>query len=168
MEYDSVQLVNDFITEDDLEKLKEDTKEIQNVGKLNEEINLLYVAVTRTKNNIYIPEPLVPAGFPPSSRILVMKDAHAEEKKDFMSFPKKAGGHKKTRQRPQNRKESAHGYIREKHRQAYQPWTEDLDYRLTVLYCKGASMKDMANQLGRTRGAIWARIVKLELQDMYG
>lgn len=54
MEYDAIQLVNDFITE---EKLIKDKKSVwKNTSKLNEEINLLYVAVTRTRNSIHIPE----------------------------------------------------------------------------------------------------------------
>jgi superfamily I DNA/RNA helicase len=56
MEYDSIQLVNDFVTEEKLNKLKEESKEGElNVAKLNEEINLLYVAITRAKNTIHIP-----------------------------------------------------------------------------------------------------------------
>ena len=56
-EYDAIQLVNDFITEEKLEKLLTEQKEEDiNKSKINEEINLLYVAVTRTKNSIHIPE----------------------------------------------------------------------------------------------------------------
>ena len=45
MEYDAIHLVNDFITEEKLEKLKDDRKKGEiNMAKLNEEINLLYVA----------------------------------------------------------------------------------------------------------------------------
>src|SRR5690606_25057094 len=53
MEYDAVQLVNDFITEEAIEKTLTDFSEKANHSKLNEEINLLYVAVTRTKNSIH-------------------------------------------------------------------------------------------------------------------
>ncbi len=69
MEYDSVQIVNDFISEEKLEKLSENKKkETLNVSKLNEEINLLYVAVTRTRNSLYIPETLMPKELPASSQ----------------------------------------------------------------------------------------------------
>lgn len=61
LEYDEVTLVNDFITEDKIIKL------VKEIGfntlikdKLAEEINLLYVAVTRTKNRLNIPEELLP------------------------------------------------------------------------------------------------------------
>lgn len=63
MEYDAIQLVNDFISEEKLDKLKEDKRKELNLPKLNEEINLLYVAVTRTRNSIHIPETLMPNEF---------------------------------------------------------------------------------------------------------
>ena len=62
MEYDTVRLVNDFITEAKLEKLAADPAFSEsNTDKLKEEINLLYVAVTRAKNALYIPADLAPA-----------------------------------------------------------------------------------------------------------
>jgi len=61
MEYDEVTLANDFITE---EKVKKQAAEfgsnIQARNKLAEEINLLYVAVTRTKNILNIPKEMLP------------------------------------------------------------------------------------------------------------
>ena len=72
MEYDSVHLVKDFITED---KIKRQVAELENdekkINKLNEEINLLYVAITRTRNSLHIPEGLLPAAFPASPHIHV-------------------------------------------------------------------------------------------------
>ncbi|MEQ8925010.1 MAG: UvrD-helicase domain-containing protein, partial [Fulvivirga sp.] len=59
MEYDTIQIVNDFISEEKLEKLlKEIKKDDLNYGKLNEEINLLYVAITRARSSVHIPETL--------------------------------------------------------------------------------------------------------------
>ena len=81
MEYDAIQLVNDFITEKKLEKLKEDKNADEIIAaKLNEEINLLYVAVTRAKNCIYIPEDLIPIGFPESTQIHLIEVEHKEGK----------------------------------------------------------------------------------------
>ena len=52
MEYDAIQLVNDFISEEKLEKLKEDKKaEEINATKLNEEINLLDRKSTRLNSS---------------------------------------------------------------------------------------------------------------------
>ncbi len=61
MEYDVVTLENDFMNETTLLKLLKDSKkEDLSTQKLLEEINILYVAVTRTKNLLHIPEELMP------------------------------------------------------------------------------------------------------------
>jgi Superfamily I DNA and RNA helicases len=54
MEYDEVTLLNDFITE---EKLKRYIGEKQDEDRLIEEINILYVAVTRAKIELNMPAP---------------------------------------------------------------------------------------------------------------
>lgn len=87
MEYDTVQLINDFISEEKLERIfEENDLEDINLAKLNEEINLLYVAVTRTKNELYIPEKLLPSEFPKSPQIHLTTEGN-----EFIKsiFPKK-------------------------------------------------------------------------------
>lgn len=138
MEYDSVRLVNDFISEETLEKLKKEKKpEEINETKLNEEINLLYVAVTRTKNKIHIPESLMPIDFPDSTQIQIIKDL-PEEKKTEKSYTV--------------------DQVREKHKGAYQPWTTELDQELIDLFYEGISGNDLAKHFGRTKGAISSRL----------
>ena len=166
MEYDAIQLVNDFISEEKLDKLKEDKKAKEiNATKLNEEINLLYVAVTRTKNSIHIPEPLMPSEFPKSSQIHVMKVVSEEEKEQQRKEELK----QKT-DKAESKTEKAYSVeeVRTKHKDAYKPWTPELDNELTVMYCEGVNVKDMAKHFGRTRGAITSRIKKLELEELYG
>ena len=79
MEYDSIELADDFITEKKLKKIiesqKEDDKKEQDprsIITLNEEINLLYVAITRTKNIINIQEEMVPRWLPHSNHIKII------------------------------------------------------------------------------------------------
>jgi F-box protein 18 (helicase) len=156
MEYDSVQLVDDFITEKRLEKQKDD-KENFNAGKLNEEINLLYVAVTRTRNVLYIPDTLIPEDFPPSPNIQIIPVPTAEEKKKEATTP------------PYNRKEvkeKSYTYekIRTVNKDAFKSWTDDLDNELTTMFYDGATIGVMAKHFGRTYGAIKARLNKLELE----
>lgn len=57
--------------------------------------------------------------------------------------------------------------IRKTHQNAYQPWTEDDDHRLELLYCEGKSIADLSQEFGRNRGAIRSRIKKLELKEKY-
>jgi len=166
MEYDAIQLVNDFISEEKLTKLKEDKKANEiNVTKLNEEINLLYVAVTRTRNSIYIPESLMPSEFPKSAQIHTMKVVREAEKEE----QRKSVMTKKT-EKKESKIEKVYSVeeLRIKHTDAYKPWTTDLDNELTIMYCEGVDLKDMAKYFGRTRGAISARIKKLELEELYG
>lgn len=58
--------------------------------------------------------------------------------------------------------------IRTKHKDAYKPWTPELDTELTTMFCEGINPKDIAKHFGRTRGAITSRIKKLELEELYG
>jgi F-box protein 18 (helicase) len=162
MEYDTVQLVNDFITEEKIKKIKEE-KADYDLNKINEEINLLYVAVTRTKNSLFIPEALLPNGFPTSAQIHITKAATQEQK---VTQPVKTVVNSK----PTTTKDKSYSFDerRQKHKEAYLPWTAELDDELTVMYCEGASVKDLAAHFGRTRGAIRSRIKKLELSELYG
>lgn len=83
MEYDTVYLVEDFITEPRLEKMKAEHKASNqplNITKWNEEINLLYVAATRAKCILYIPEALLPNDSIPGTHISVIKN----EKKEYL------------------------------------------------------------------------------------
>lgn len=164
MEYDAVQLVNDFITKEKLEKLKEEEKKL-NGRKLAEEINLLYVAITRTKNTLYIPETLMPVELPKSSRIHVTKVLSKEEKENekINETSKKINQNLQPKQKTYTLSE-----VRKKYQGAYLPWTPELDKELTEMFCKGAGEAQLAKHFGRTRGAISSRIKRLELHLLYG
>lgn len=164
MEYDAVQLVNDFISEEKLKNLKPEEK-VLNKSKLNEEINLLYVAITRTRNTLYIPETLMPVEFPKSPYIKVTKVLSTDETPEVL--PKTL---KDIFKAPIVSIDKAYDVaeIRTKHKGAYKPWTVDLDEELTKMFCEGISGKDLAIHFGRTPGAISSRIKKLELREIYG
>ncbi|HZW66820.1 MAG TPA: UvrD-helicase domain-containing protein [Hanamia sp.] len=167
MEYDSVQIVNDFITEEKLEKLTDNKKKEKiNKDKLNEEINLLYVAVTRAKNSLYIPETLMPKEFPPSSQIHIIKVVQEEETAKVQSAFDM--NHVYLEQAMITGKTNSFQQIRQTHKSAYLPWTDELDEELTTMYCEGVNIRDMMKHFGRTRGAINSRIKKLELEELYG
>ena len=57
---------------------------------------------------------------------------------------------------------------RKTHRNAYQPWTEEDDTRLELLFCEGNSVTKLSELFGRNSGAIRSRIKKLELKEKYG
>jgi hypothetical protein len=165
MEYDSIQLANDFITEEKLANLVNDENKIVDYTKLNEEINLLYVAVTRARSSLYIPAPLIPVDYKPSEEIHVMKTAH-ENKNNNETEQKQQSKVKHVSE--DTEKAYSLEKIRAKHTEAYKPWTTLQDDELTVMYCEGVNVKDIAKHLGRTTGAIRSRIKKLELEELYG
>jgi F-box protein, helicase, 18 len=167
MEYDSIQIVNDFITEEKLEKLTRDKKNDIDIAKLNEEINLLYVTVTRARSSVYIPDTLIPANFVPSEQIHIIKTAIENDKQVSLANEPKPIVIGKLNQ---NIVPKAYSYeqVRAEHKEAYMPWTTEQDDELTVMFCEGVSIKAMAKNFGRTRGAIRSRINKLELGDLYG
>jgi F-box protein 18 (helicase) len=163
MEYDTIHLVNDFITEERIEKLLEDSEMASmNYAQLNEEINLLYVAITRTRNSIHMPGTLLPADFTPSASVHVTR-VESQEKKTAQKTPQT-----ENLQTGPNRKKNYMEEVREKHRTAYKPWTQELDDELTEMYCEGVNVKDMAIHFERTKGGIRSRIKKLELEELYG
>ncbi|HMS33232.1 MAG TPA: 3'-5' exonuclease [Ignavibacteria bacterium] len=160
MEYDEVHLVNDFMTEVKLEKLTMDkTANVPDQTKLNEEINLLYVAITRAKNSVHIPEQLMPKEFPRSSQIHIIKtdDEDRQQTKPWSSWQTnyKTGTVKD--------KSIMIDELRMKHSEAFMPWTRELDSELRRMFDEGISVNKIAKQFGRTKGAIAARLEKLQL-----
>ncbi len=159
MEYDSIQIADDFVSEERLVKIKADknSDEIDH-AKLNEEINLLYVAVTRAKNTIYIPEKLLPTYIPGSPQIVITSDTG------------KGGGNRLINSNPKHGSKANDGRYSIKRTMAnysgaYQPWTEELDEELIDMYLGKEGIKIMAEYFGRTEGAVRSRIKKLDLDD---
>ena len=64
MEYGEVELCEDFIREETLQKVHEDPlpQPESRLLALQEEVNVLYVGATRTQSHLYVPEELVPSG----------------------------------------------------------------------------------------------------------
>lgn len=156
MEYDVVELVDDFISEKKLVKLAEG-KGDQEVSftKLNEEINLLYVAVTRAKNKIEIQESLLSKLLPESPHIKIVENTPKEERKQKM------------RPQPSSFKKPLPSENSMKSKEAYKPWTEELDEELTELFSSGMDGAKIARHFNRTNGSIAARVKKLGLDDLY-
>ena len=51
---------------------------------------------------------------------------------------------------------------------AYMPWREEDDIKLTQMWCEGVAIRDIATHFQRKPGAISSRIKKLELVEKYG
>jgi F-box protein, helicase, 18 len=169
MEYDTVQLVGDFVTEATLERLKEDIKK-EGPGAIahwNEEINLLYVAVTRTRSSVRLPDNLVPRDFPPSPLVQLIPTKKEEEKKELPASSKGQSSYQhtylKTHAHPNSSKPPAKPYteIRRQYKEAYKLWTKELDNELLQLYRQDRSIAEIARYLDRQPGAIQSRLRRL-------
>ena len=160
MEYDEVYLQNDFLSEEKIKKLKEDNDAKINPRGLAEEVNMLYVAVTRTKNILRIPFDLLPLSereeYVNYKNIIV-------ENAPFKALNDNETPLKKTIKNDNSKMDE----IKKVHLLAYEKWTDELDFELTELYCTGNSIKDIAKHFNRTDGAIRSRIKKLELREKY-
>lgn len=72
MEYETVFLHNDFISQRKIKTAVNNAEKIPvDIQKLNEEINILYVAVTRTIKTLYIKKSFLPEFFPHSKYIKI-------------------------------------------------------------------------------------------------
>lgn len=158
MEYDVVELAPDFMGEKKLKQvLAEAGTNSVNRVRLNEEINLLYVAVTRATSHIKLPESLVPKDYPASAHITLLPTVRREE----------SGGKEKER-KPDNRTATGSKVPGIKNRavvrgKRYQSWTAEGDEQLARLLHSGATLDEMERVLERSRGDIATRIRKLEL-----
>jgi len=165
MEYDDVYLVDDFITKEKIASLPEDYfSEEKNIEKTNEEINLLYVAITRTRNILRIPLDMVPDDFELSERIKLTDRDTSEDEEQALEATQTI----ETKEQTETLKSYSFEEVRKTHTEAYQLWTEELDFELTTMFCGKVSISAMAIHFGRTRGAISSRIKKLELEEKYG
>ena len=55
--------------------------------------------------------------------------------------------------------------IREKHPNAYRPWSKEQDEELKKLFISGLKVADLIKSFGRKRGGIIARLEKLGLRE---
>ncbi len=157
MEYDAVLLADDFVTEEKIRRLREDKNAQQGqFNRMIEEINLLYVAITRAKVGLYIPETLVPKHFPASPQLFLIPTPNNSTEKTKVS---KDYQKKNTAINPVNTKKNTQA--------ANQSWTVELDNELTIMYSDGYSPSDLSTHFGRSRTAISMRIKKLGLEDLY-
>lgn len=156
MEYGTVYLHNDFISQKKIKRLIEKQNEIPlDVAKINEEINILYVAVTRAINNLFIPQHYLPTSFPRSSNIKII--GGETEERDFDNRKKLDT----FRNRNEKQKSFSFDDVRKNHPDAYKAWLPEEEAKLLAMVKSNISINEISRSLGRTRGAILSRLNKL-------
>ena len=116
------------------------------------------MAVTRAKQQLEIPDTLLPEKFATSAAVKKIIADKSNKSSYKEKFKKPAP---KMIRKVYNHTESGSDYA-----SAYEPWTPALDAELTELFRDGASLIRMSAQLGRSKGAVWSRIKKLKLREM--
>jgi hypothetical protein len=51
--------------------------------------------------------------------------------------------------------------VREIHKDAYKPWTVELDKELAEMFDEGVNIRDLAKHFGRTKGAMKLLCIKM-------
>lgn len=154
LEYDEVRLAEDFMTDDALSKqLADDGSPVQR-SRLNEELNLLYVAVTRARSMVHIPEILMPADLPASPHIIIQP---GRDKPTIRSQVDTG----RVRPSSNNGKGYAKKPVVSRPAGSTKTWTRDEDGLLLRLYQTGKSLHDIAKVLERTPTAVQMRLRKL-------
>ncbi|HEX2866398.1 MAG TPA: UvrD-helicase domain-containing protein [Ignavibacteriales bacterium] len=151
MEYDEVTLEKDFISEETIKKAvrKEGIKNIDVAG-LAEEINLLYVAITRTRTRLKIPEELLSQE--------VKQDLISSEKHFLIPSRENPGRFSSNLNKSILFKKPASSNIR---------WTREMDLELEKRISRNVPMKFIAEHFGATKKAVRKRLGELDLYSKY-
>lgn len=157
MEYDEVTLLNDFINESKLKKYIEqsggDKINDANKNRLSEEVNILYVAVTRARSRLIIPPEINPmqsvqlATTPPAILSSPYKKYSFDVERDpyFVQKYERIGSMKSS-----NRGKK---------------WTDEDEQLLEELHNKGVSLDEIAKQLQRGSYGVRIKLVNMGLMD---
>ncbi len=165
MEYGEVTLLEDFLGEQKLKELISRNEIELDMDRVLEDINILYVAVTRAKNKLIIPESLVPAEYNHDHKCNSIEIIPSErndfefEDNEFYDFSLDSFEAEIT----ELEKSYSVSEVRKKHQHAYKGWTDEDDQALKKLFAEGKKVKELAEHFGRTRGAIRSRLKKLEV-----
>ena len=154
LEYDEVRLAEDFMTDDAISKQLADDGSLVQRSRLNEELNLLYVAVTRARSMLHIPEILMPADVPASPHIIIQPGRD----KPTIRTQVDTG---RVRPSSNNGKGYAKKSVVSRPAGSTKTWTRDEDGLLLRLYQTGKSLHDIAKVLERTPTAVQMRLRKL-------
>jgi len=168
LEYDEVFLCGDFTHEKMIHVFKEDPD--RTPEELAEEVNLLYVAITRAKQRLHLPKECVPESFkqPMRHSIKLIRDSDSMEKLDAAAsrkewFWRSAGERSAQPKRERKTREPKGSEPREKPGSAGTFWSKSDEEFLKSEFKKGTPPRMIADTLGRTRGAITSRLKLLHL-----
>ncbi|MGE5400977.1 MAG: UvrD-helicase domain-containing protein [Ignavibacteriales bacterium] len=151
LEYDEVTLEKDFISEDTITRLikKEGLSNIDAAG-LAEEINLLYVAVTRTRSKLNIPEELTNT----ETRGLISDSPQHV----LVSAKGSAGKYNSSVSKSIVFKKPLSNSVK---------WTDEMDAELEKRVSRKVPMKFISEYFGASKKSVRKRLSELDLYEKY-
>ena len=176
LEYDLVELAPDFITLEEViawhaRQFGTDPPTPAEKVVFNEQVNLLYVALTRSKFRLWLPFDSLPLHYP-------LPEVAEGQTPPLMGYPGKgttylthpgpiaAATTRGKRKAPAAATTPPPVPVRP--RRSGWPWTVDDERRLTVGFCQDEPVKLMAGKLQRTVAEVRQRIQTLDLATRYG
>jgi len=160
MEYDEVTLLKDFINEDKLKKyisqMGGDKITEADKNRLAEEINILYVAITRAKSTLIIPPEINPL-----QSVQVAQSPILQARSSY----KKSGSFDDwdLYSRSQNTSSG-----KSKKANQGKKWTDEDEELLVQLYNDENGLKEIANELGRGENAVRIKLINLGMIEERG
>ncbi|MBX2925579.1 MAG: ATP-dependent helicase [Chitinophagaceae bacterium] len=162
MEYDEVTLLNDFINEEKLKKYISqqggDNITEQAKSRLAEEINILYVALTRAKSRLKIPPEINPL------RTIEMAQQPAPVQNEYRKYSRSHFFDDRdlpfgtSFDRPSKNSSHRTGNHGKK-------WTEEEENTVAGLYAKGIPVKEIAKQTGRGVNGVRFKLMNMGLME---
>ena len=157
MEYDEVTLLKDFINEEKLKKyiiqMGGDKITEADKNRLAEEINILYVAITRAKSTLIIPPEINPLQSVQVAQTPILQARSSYKKStsyddwDLYSRSQNTSSGK-SKKANQGKK-----------------WTEEDEDLLVQLYNEANGLKAIASELGRGENAVRIKLINLGLLE---
>jgi F-box protein, helicase, 18 len=161
MEYDEVTLLNDFITEEKLKKYISqfggDKITEQDTNRLAEEINILYVAVTRAKNKLKIPPEINPLQSIELAHQQQAMITTAKYQRNSYLYDWDLYG------RSVSKKEAKSSYTKSGNHG--KRWTDEEEDEAAKLFNNGTSIKDIAQKLLRGENGVRIKLINMGLVD---
>jgi F-box protein, helicase, 18 len=162
MEYDEVYLLKDFITENKLQqlllKMDDDTLNKALKNKLEEEVNILYVAITRAVKKLYIPaeiNPLQSIEITTGNNITLLNTRNYTNKKDDWDLYSKTEAKKSTNNIATLKNNKPHNQGKS--------WKPEEVEKLEQLFYNHESFSTIAEMLGRSEKSIQIKLIGLGL-----
>lgn len=165
MEYNTVELADDFITTEKIEKLLEGDENADHLTqqRITEEVNLLYVAATRACERLRIPESIMPESSVEVIEPAANTDASNQEEPRYSwgKYSRKSSAETSSADSTDGGFSKGGRTVEPMLKTYYKKWTRREEQQLVNELEDGKSISEIAENHDRTTGAIRTRIKKL-------